>query len=148
MYLRLMVLGWLLILLVAQLQSSKSMILFMGCWISCFQFLFTYGVNEITFFAQVEIKAILTFVSHPDDRHHLAAVTFHKFSDLLSGLYDEFNPVGFVIMAPRLDLVKLLRSREITILAEAEMRAISAYKTCTNYRPHIASDAHVIIVCS
>lgn len=120
----------------------------MGCRICCFQFLFTYGVNEITFFAQVEIKAVLTFVSHSDDRHHLAAVTFHKFSDLLSGLYDEFNPVGFVIMAPRLNLIKLLRSCEITILAEAEMRAICAYKTCTDYRPHITTYAHVIIMCS
>jgi len=82
-----------------------------------------------------------------DDGHHLAAVTFYKFSDLLSGLYDEFNPVGLVIMAPRLDLIKLLRSCEITILAEAEMGAICAYKTCTNYRPHIASYTHVIIMC-
>jgi len=136
------------LLLVTKLQSSECVILFVGSRISCFQFFFTNRIHQIAFLTKVKIKAILALVPNSNYRHHLTPMTLHKLSDLLSWLDDKLNPVSFWIMTSSLnfDLVKLLASRKVAILAWAEMGAVGTYEARSNDRPHIAAYTHVISV--
>lgn len=97
-------------------------------------------------FAEVEVKAVFAFVSHPDNRHHLTAVAFHIFADLATWLHDQLYAVGFVIVASNFEFVVFSGSRKITILAKTKVIAVCTNKTASYDRPHVAGHTFVLVV--
>ena len=107
-------------------------------------FLFN-GVHNVAGLTKIKIEAIVTFVPDSDDRHCLAPVALYILFNLLSRLYNQFDPVGLHVVPSDL-YVWVTKSCEITVLAHAEMTTICAYEACSNDWFHVASNTFMIIM--
>lgn len=94
-------------------------------------------------FAKIEVKAVVAFVSRILNRHLPASVALDLLLGL-AGLNDHLDPMLVRHMTPHLQA--LIGSGEVTILAQAEMRAVGAYKAGPNDRLHVAPDALVLVM--
>ena len=74
-------------------------------------------------------------------------MAFYILFDLLSGLYNQFNPMCLHVVSSDLD-VRIPESSEIAVLAHAEMVTVGTDEASSNDRLHVTSNTLVIIVSS
>jgi hypothetical protein len=109
------------------------------------QFLLLYGEHPVALLTEIKVETVLTLVSHSLNWHFRAAITFHILFDALSWLHNQLYSM-FIGMAS--DFQSMEWSREVTVLAETEMVAIRTHKASSNDRPHITTDAFVLVMSS
>ena len=73
-------------------------------------------------------------------------MAFHILAYLLPRLDDKFYPVSFLIMTSNLHLVQVILPCKITVLAHAEVNTVGTDKARTNYGPHVAAHAFVVVM--
>lgn len=100
-------------------------------------------VSLKTFFAIVEIKALIALVPHICNGHCATSIAFDCFSYCLTRFHYNLNAVFFrVIVAAYLQTFK--GCSEVAILAHTKMRATCTYKTGADHWFHITTDTLVI----
>jgi len=121
------------------------MIRLMWSRIRRFQFLLPYRISDVTILTKIKIKTVFAFVSNPNNRIHLTPMTFDIFPYLLSGFHNQFNSMCW-IMSSDFEFTLVILSGKVTILTHAEVNAICADETSSNYGSHVTANTFVIIV--
>lgn len=101
------------------------------------------AIGKEALLAEVEIEALITFVSHSIYRKYPTAVAFDGLFICLTWLNYYFNAVIFISLVAT-TLQAFTRPCEVTILAKTKTRALRTNKAGADYWLHITRDTFVI----
>lgn len=104
-------------------------------------------VREEALLAVVEVEAMVTLVSHVLNGENATPIALYLLFDGLTRLHNDFYLMVLIVVMPA-NVQTLIGCREVTVLAQAEMRATRTNETDTNDGFHIATHALVITMSS
>jgi hypothetical protein len=98
----------------------------------------------VTAFAKVKVKAVIALIPHILNRHHPTSIAFHHLLFGLTRLHYHLNSVLVRLVTSHFQA--LVRGCEVTVLAEAEVRAVGAHKAGPDNWLHIAAHTFLLIM--
>lgn len=97
----------------------------------------------IALLTEVKVKAVVALIPHILNGHLPAPIALHILLNCLPGLNYELNTMLLSVAS----YFKVLEwSSEVTVLTKREMVAVGADEASSDNRPHIATDALVLVV--